>query len=665
MSQPVVGADYVTCELVAATSAGATTLLVSTPTEPFPTLGASEYFYLTIVDEASYAIDANPPVQREIVKVTAYSTVSTGYSLTVVRGITTTAQIWAAGAICEIRPCEQWFEDLKSTSGSFWSITDGITTVTDVTSLFVNATGDATVEITDLGTGAAALTVGATSSGGGSLRGQEFTSSGTFNVPSTVSSVWVTMVGGGGGGAALDGAANGGGGGGSGEYRESVPVFCTPSGTLTVTIGAAGAGTTGPGSGTAGGTTSVSNGTLTYSAAGGGGANGTTRVGGVGGGINGAAGGGGTGGAGSLGTVESADGFGGASGGGGGNTTATAGGAGGANVGFPHSGCGRRGCVHASWWGQRGQQPFWSGRGGWSGWIKRDIPVVHGLRCGWRRCGRQGCSGQWRCGDQGLRPDSVGRMMGSQAQFFTSSGTFNVPSNVSLVYVSGVASGGGGGAGSTNPFNHESGSGGAGGESCQRRPLKVTPSSSLTITINSSGAGSISDVTYGGDGGDTIIGSFVLEGGNGGSSAEMFNVDQYSKGGGAKGYVPASNNKNTTGGVGGRESRSCWGGSGPGGSTSNAFVTGFSGGNSGTFAGGGGGVTDDFGGNANAGGAGGAATPYGSGGAGGHGLTEGGNAPAATSYGAGGGGAGGTGNSGPLRHGGAGISGCVLIEWIG
>ncbi len=167
MSQPVVGADYVTCELVASTSAGATTLLVSTPTEPFPTLGASEYFYLTLIDEASYQINANPPVQREIVKVTAIASVSTGFSLTCVRGVgDTTAQIWASGSICEIRPCEIFFQDLKSTDGTSLAITDGITTVSDVTSLFVQGTGDATVEITDLGSGAAAMTVDATASGG-------------------------------------------------------------------------------------------------------------------------------------------------------------------------------------------------------------------------------------------------------------------------------------------------------------------------------------------------------------------------------------------------------------------------------------------------------------------------------------------------------------------
>ncbi len=413
MSQPVVGADYVTCELVAATNASVTTLLVSTPTEAFPTLGVGEYFYLTLIDEASYAIDANPPVQREIVKVTDYDTVSTGFSLTVVRGITTTAQIWASGAICEIRPCEQWFEDLKSNEGSTWAITDGITTVTDVENLFIaggvvsdlgaNAAGVTTappgasyltlgtnttltnervltagtnITFTDGGAGST-LTINASGGGGGSgsLRGQEFTSSGTFNVPSTVSSVWVTMIGGGGGGSALAGAANGGGGGGSGEYRESVPVFCTASGTITVTIGAAGAGTTGAGNGTAGGTTSVNNGTLTYSAAGGGGGNGTTRAGGVGGGINGGASGGGSGGAGILGTVESADGFGGASGGGGGNTTATAGGAGGANVGFPTPVSGGAVVSTQAGGGAGGSSPFGLGGAGGDGGSSGSSPI--------------------------------------------------------------------------------------------------------------------------------------------------------------------------------------------------------------------------------------------------------------------------------------------------
>lgn len=166
MSLNVVGSDYCTSELVAAANQSTTTLLVSTPTEPFPTLTGGEYFYLTIVDQPSYDIDANPPAQREIVKVTAVATVSTGFSLTCVRGIKTTPQIWASGSIGEIRPCEQWFEDLKTIAGSDWLITDGVHTVNPVTQLLVNGINNATVTVTDLGGGAAQMEVDAT---GGSI----------------------------------------------------------------------------------------------------------------------------------------------------------------------------------------------------------------------------------------------------------------------------------------------------------------------------------------------------------------------------------------------------------------------------------------------------------------------------------------------------------------
>lgn len=156
MSQSVTGSDYCTCELVAATSAGATTLLVTEPTEAFPTFDADNtYFYMTLVDEASYAIDANPPVQREIVKVTAYSTVSTGYSLTVVRGVGgTTGQIWASGSIAEIRPCAQWFQDLK---GGSILVTDGTTTVNPTDQIFFYG-----AEVTNLGGGSAAVSINET-----------------------------------------------------------------------------------------------------------------------------------------------------------------------------------------------------------------------------------------------------------------------------------------------------------------------------------------------------------------------------------------------------------------------------------------------------------------------------------------------------------------------
>ena len=75
------------------------------------------------------------------------------------------------------------------------------------------------------------------------LRSQEFLSSGTYVVPSTVTTVWVTMCGGGGGG-------NGIGGGAGGAFCIKRPVSVTPGSRVTVTIGAGGT------SGSSGGATS-------------------------------------------------------------------------------------------------------------------------------------------------------------------------------------------------------------------------------------------------------------------------------------------------------------------------------------------------------------------------------------------------------------------------
>ena len=164
MSQPVTFSDYCTCELVAATTNSQTTMLVSVPGEPFPTLGAgATYFYLTIVDQPSYIADSDPPAQREIVKVTAYSTVSTGYSLTVVRAITTTAQIWASGSIVQLRPCAQGLLDLKTSAAASLIVTDGGVTVNPTTTIsFVSG-----ATVTDLGSGqAGVVVVGATVTSG-------------------------------------------------------------------------------------------------------------------------------------------------------------------------------------------------------------------------------------------------------------------------------------------------------------------------------------------------------------------------------------------------------------------------------------------------------------------------------------------------------------------
>jgi len=56
--------------------------------------------------------------------------------------------------------------------------------------------------------------MGLASGGGGLVNSQEFTSSGTFNVPSGITMVSVLLVGGGGGGAGNPAGGAGGGGGG-------------------------------------------------------------------------------------------------------------------------------------------------------------------------------------------------------------------------------------------------------------------------------------------------------------------------------------------------------------------------------------------------------------------------------------------------------------------
>lgn len=81
---------------------------------------------------------------------------------------------------------------------------------------------------------------------------QEFTASGTFNVPSGMHLVDFILVGGGGGGGGASGTTAGsGGGGGMVIIGRNVPV--TPGAALTVTIGAAGSGGAGAANGSNGG----------------------------------------------------------------------------------------------------------------------------------------------------------------------------------------------------------------------------------------------------------------------------------------------------------------------------------------------------------------------------------------------------------------------------
>lgn len=89
--------------------------------------------------------------------------------------------------------------------------------------------------------------------GGSSLKSQTFNSSGTFTVPTGVTSVWVTMTGGGGaGGSSISGS--GAPSGASGAYTIKQAVSVTAGASITVTIGGGGAGVAaGVGASTSGG----------------------------------------------------------------------------------------------------------------------------------------------------------------------------------------------------------------------------------------------------------------------------------------------------------------------------------------------------------------------------------------------------------------------------
>jgi hypothetical protein len=135
-----------------------------------------------------------------------------------------------------------------------------------------------------------ATTGGSEAQGG---RGQVFTSSGTFTLPTGVTAIKATVVAGGGGGGATSFNGGGGGGGGGGGYAIQFFTGLTPGNTLTVTVGSGGPGNAGS-TGSAGGTSSVSSGSQsisTVSASGGSGGQPANQNGGGGAGGGGTSGG--------------------------------------------------------------------------------------------------------------------------------------------------------------------------------------------------------------------------------------------------------------------------------------------------------------------------------------------------------------------------------------
>lgn len=216
-------------------------------------------------------------------------------------------------------------------------------------------TAGTNITITDHGPGAALTIASTASGGGGTLQSSVFTANGTFNVPASVTAVWLTMIGGGGSGSAS--TTVGGGGGGAGELCEMFMVPVVASSACAVTIGAGG-GTASSTPGNNGTASSFNNNTFTFSVAGGiaGGGTGAAatqgRGGGVGGGFSST-----TNTAGVIGAMETPAHIGGGSGGSGGNGavgSAGAGAPGSVTGGAGGTGTGGGGGGAATLWGNGG-----------------------------------------------------------------------------------------------------------------------------------------------------------------------------------------------------------------------------------------------------------------------------------------------------------------------
>ena len=166
---------------------------------------------------------------------------------------------------------------------------------------------------------------GSAGGGGGSPTGQQnFTSSGTFTVPTGVTSIAVVVVGGGGGGGGSEDSDETGGGGGGGALAYVNNLSVTAGESLTVTVGSGGNGGNGDSGGSSGGFSRLARGGTTLAQANGGGGGQHRGSGGSGGTVS--TGTGGSGGQGGQGSDRN------------GSNSGGGGGAGG------YSGAGGRGC---------------------------------------------------------------------------------------------------------------------------------------------------------------------------------------------------------------------------------------------------------------------------------------------------------------------------------
>jgi len=103
----------------------------------------------------------------------------------------------------------------------------------------------------------------------------------------------------------------------------------------------------------------------------------------------------------------------------------------------------------------------------------------------------------------------------THSQIFLSSGTFTAPAGVTLIFITGVAPGGGGGG--YDGSQHYGGSGAGSGAYCFRSPYIVTPAGQYTVTIGTKGTGGATSAN-GTDAGNSSFGSYTLVGGKKGSA---------------------------------------------------------------------------------------------------------------------------------------------------
>jgi hypothetical protein len=107
--------------------------------------------------------------------------------------------------------------------------------------------------------------------------------------------------------------------------------------------------------------------------------------------------------------------------------------------------------------------------------------------------------------------------VGPNAQVFTSSGTFTVPSNITAVKVT-VIGGGGGGGGAKSPGGQCGGGGGGGAGAAVEWVTGLTSGGTVTVTVGAAGSGGSSSPSNGSSGGTSSFGSYCSATGGGGGT---------------------------------------------------------------------------------------------------------------------------------------------------